>query len=109
MRADGSFWRNVRLVDVREGGKAGSVSRHPSLCCQLVHLLWESRRDDGVLRRDHRVGHDAQPYRVAVVHQCEGQTCRQSIVTRTALAVRLVISHFCQEHENSVTTCRHVT
>jgi hypothetical protein len=31
-----------------------------------------------VLWRDHRVGHDAQPYCVAIIHQRQGQTWKHS-------------------------------
>lgn len=75
------------MVNVRGGGKAGSVPWYSSQCCQLVHLLEESRRDDGVLRRYHRVDHDAQTHRITILHQRQGQTCRQGEQLSSAAAV----------------------
>jgi len=74
--AEDFIWRNVRLVDVRVGGgDGGVVVWHGYRCRQAVQLLHERRRDDGVSRRNHGVGHDAQTHRITVGHERQGQTC----------------------------------
>ena len=76
MGADDFIWRDVRLVDVRRGGRDGGVVvGHGYGRRQAVHLLLEGRRDDSVSRPNHRVRHDTETHRITVGHERQGQAC----------------------------------